>query len=310
MNPLISIIVPNYNHYSYLQQRLDSVLNQTYTNFEVILLDDCSTDNSQELLSEYAKKPNVSHFIINKQNSGSPFKQWQKGIELANGDYIWVAESDDYCDATFLEKIMQLFNEDKNLGIAYSQTIDVNEKEKTLLHRIEYTQQFKPNIWENNFVISGKEFVEKYLKVKNVIPNASAVVFKKSLIKECTFSNQILDMKMCGDWFLWIKLCISPTNIGFISKPLNFFRQHEGVSRNHINKNLKTTRLMEEANIRKYLVTHNSPSQDLEIKNLYKRWFELTSFSEIFTKQFYEIKMPYSSCFSYLKRFLLFKINE
>ena len=81
--PKVSVIVPNYNHAPYLKRRIDSILNQTYQDFELILLDDCSTDNSAEVLNEYASNPKVSHVVINEINSGSTFKQWDKGFALA-----------------------------------------------------------------------------------------------------------------------------------------------------------------------------------------------------------------------------------
>ena len=87
----VSIIVPNYNYERYLKERINSILNQTYTDYELILLDDASTDNSAELLAKYKNHPKVSHVIINKENSGSPFKQWMKGILLAKGEWIWIA---------------------------------------------------------------------------------------------------------------------------------------------------------------------------------------------------------------------------
>jgi len=91
--PLLSIIVPNYNHAVFLPQRLDSIFNQTFQDFEVILLDDQSPDNSVEILQQYAQKyrDKVAHFITNDQNTGNPFVQWKKGIELARGEFIWIA---------------------------------------------------------------------------------------------------------------------------------------------------------------------------------------------------------------------------
>ena len=100
---LISVILPNYNHANYLEERLDSILNQTYTNFELIILDDASNDKSLSILEKYKKHKKVSHFIINKKNTGSPFLQWKKGLELARGEFIWIAESDDFCELNFLE---------------------------------------------------------------------------------------------------------------------------------------------------------------------------------------------------------------
>src|SRR5207342_1807970 len=99
----ISVIIPNYNHAFYLKQRIDSVIQQTYSDFEIIILDDASTDNSRDVIEKYRHYPKVKHIIYNESNSGSTFSQWQKGIELASGKYIWLAESDDVADSTFLE---------------------------------------------------------------------------------------------------------------------------------------------------------------------------------------------------------------
>ena len=73
--PNVSVIVPNYNHEQYLQQRIESIVNQTYQDFELILLDDFSTDNSRDILNLYRNHPKVSKIVFNEKNSGSPFKQ-------------------------------------------------------------------------------------------------------------------------------------------------------------------------------------------------------------------------------------------
>jgi glycosyltransferase involved in cell wall biosynthesis len=96
--PLVSVIIPNYNHAAYLNERIDSVLNQTFRDFEVILLDDCSTDNSREIIESYRGHEKISQIEYNEVNSGSTFIQWKKGLDLAQGDWIWIAESDDVAD--------------------------------------------------------------------------------------------------------------------------------------------------------------------------------------------------------------------
>lgn len=68
---MVSVIVPNYNHAPFLRERIDSILAQSYTDFELILLDDCSTDNSRDILNSYRDNPHVSHIIFNEKNSGS-----------------------------------------------------------------------------------------------------------------------------------------------------------------------------------------------------------------------------------------------
>jgi len=80
MKPLVSVIVPNYNHAAFLQQRLDSIYNQTYSNFQVILLDDCSTDHSLQILKLFENHVRTKCLICNTVNSKSPFSQWKKGI--------------------------------------------------------------------------------------------------------------------------------------------------------------------------------------------------------------------------------------
>jgi len=302
----ISIIVPNYNHAPFLKQRLESVYKQTYLNFEVILLDDASTDKSLEILQEYKNHPKTSHLIVNQKNSGSPFKQWKKGIELAKGDYIWIAESDDFCELTFLEKMTSFFKENSSLGLGYCQTLDVDENGKELLHRIDYTKEFQPNIWESSFTMKGFKFVDNYLAIKNVIPNASAVLFKRELVIKDLFSESLLNMKMCGDWYFWIQLSLQ-TEVGFLAAELNFFRNHQSVSRNHSNPKIKKRRLFEESVIRSFLQNMNIYHLKREQK-LYQQWFKLHSFSSIFSSSFYYIKLSKTATFTFLKQFLEFKI--
>ncbi|MEM7186351.1 MAG: glycosyltransferase, partial [Bacteroidota bacterium] len=216
----VSIIVPNFNHLEFLPRRMDSILSQTHERIELILLDDASSDGSVEFLRQYERYPKVKHLVINSENSGSPFMQWQRGIALAEGDFIWLAESDDYCEPNFLEELLR-FNSEKNntLDIIYSQSVDVDENGEEVANRIEYTENFEPNIWRDNFVLDGTTFIKKYLKEKCVIPNASAAIFRRSALGKPALSTDHQQMRICGDWFFWLKLARSGT-VGFVSQPL------------------------------------------------------------------------------------------
>ena len=108
----VSVIVPNYNHARYLRKRIDSILWQAYQDFELLLLDDCSTDSSREILTTYANNPKV-RLEYNAQNSGSVFKQWNKGVRLTGGRYIWIAESDDFSDPEFLARLVPIWRRDR-----------------------------------------------------------------------------------------------------------------------------------------------------------------------------------------------------
>jgi glycosyltransferase involved in cell wall biosynthesis len=304
MIPKVSVIVPNYNHREFLTERLESIMSQSFQDFELILLDDRSTDGSEEILKRYKDHPKVSHCIINEQNSGSPFQQWKKGINLAKGEYIWMAESDDYCEPNFLEHIFESIS--PNMGIYYVQTIDVDSKGMKLGNRISYTREFQPNIWKKDFSLGGIEFINNYLVVKNVIPNASAVVFKRDLLGDNFFSDELLKMRMCGDWMFWIRLC-KKTNIGFSKTPLNYFRHHEGMTRNHSNSDTRKNRILEELTVRKYLVKTFQSRDEKRERKLHRKWFNLHPVTAVFDSQFYRGRMPHEGILTFAARYLIWR---
>ncbi|PHR74601.1 MAG: glycosyl transferase [Lutibacter sp.] len=223
--PLVSIIIPNYNHALYLKERLDSIFNQIFQDFEVILLDDCSTDASREILTKYAEKEKVSHCVFNEINSGNTFDQWNKGIALAKGTYIWIAESDDYCENNFLEKVLTPLLEDKEIVLSYCQSNRVNAKSKVTGSWLKQTQELDDTLFLSDFTLNGNEFIERFLIYKNVIPNASAVVFRRQSLEDLGSLERVSKFKYCGDWILYFNLIIN-NKISYVSESLNGFRYH------------------------------------------------------------------------------------
>lgn len=225
ITPLVSIVVPNYNHEKYLKQRLESIFNQTYVHFEVILLDDCSTDTSPNILSEYAKNPKVSHCIFNEANSGNTFIQWNKGIALAKGDFIWIAESDDFCELNFLEELINPVLQDSEISLVYCQSNRVDETSEIRGSWLSHTNTLDSELFLTNFVMEGNEFIERFLIHKNVIPNASGVLFQRVRAVELGELDIDSVLRTCGDWLFYIKL-ITNSKVAFNPKSLNNFRQH------------------------------------------------------------------------------------
>lgn len=208
----VSVIVPNYNHAPYLRQRLDSIFNQTFQDFEVIILDDCSTDNSKEIIEEYRNYPKISHIVYNEKNSGSPFKQWAKGFDLAQGEYIWIAESDDWAELNFLEELTSAIEQNQNILIAFCQSIYSYGNSTKIAHFL-----------SSSCIMNGKEFFNKYMLFRNAICNASSVLFRKSALKKIPFFYQ--NFHGAGDYLFWIEFLFIG-DIAYIHKPLNYFRQH------------------------------------------------------------------------------------
>jgi len=300
MTSLISIIVPNYNHEKYLKQRLESVFNQTHKNFEVILLDDCSTDASLQVLETYANHPKVSHFIINKQNSGSPFKQWKRGIDLAKGDYIWIAESDDSCDVTFLENLLQLLTPEIVLAYCGSLNIDSESKVLGVNKWAEYLNTFK---WSEDYVNNGKDEIKNYLRYRNVMPNASAVLFKKST---CLKIKIPINMFFCGDWYTWIAL-LKFGNVAYSKKSLNFYRKHQESTTTIKDIKLEHKRFYEYS----LIIENNSTFFERILNRKKYLWIieEWVQKSRYFIFQdAVKIKMPIELYATFLFRYLRYKI--
>ena len=85
---------------------------------------DFSTDNSRKIISEYASNGKVSHCVYNEINTGNTFIQWNKGIELAKGDFIWIAELDDFCELNFLQELIQPLVKKKEVFLSYVSRIE------------------------------------------------------------------------------------------------------------------------------------------------------------------------------------------
>ena len=215
--PQVSVIVPNYNHAPYLKLRIDSILSQTFQNFELILLDDCSADNSKEVLLSYKDHPKVTHLVFNEENSGSTFKQWEKGIELAKGEYIWIAESDDWAGATFLEQIISGIGTNNTIGLVYTAS-------KLIDSAGEVTYENKEQNTHEVMEYKGNQFISEKLLTSNAIWNASMMVFKKNLFYRLN-NISYREMKYCGDWLLYVQLS-QYTNVLELKHTLNNYRIH------------------------------------------------------------------------------------
>jgi len=212
--PEVSVIIPNYNHAPYLKQRIDSVLAQTYQDYELIILDDRSVDNSKEVIEEYRGHPKISHIIFNEVNSGTTFKQWKKGIELAQGKYIWMAESDDWCETTLLEVLMNGVRENPTSVIAYAQTYVLRGEiiQRTSTHN------------KLGECVKGDDYILNYLVNECTIWNASMAVFKK----ECynNLSPEFTTFKLSGDWLFYIEMA-RQGDVFISGRVLNYFRNHD-----------------------------------------------------------------------------------
>lgn len=228
----VSVIVPNYNHAPYLEERLESIFKQDYPNYEVILLDDCSTDESKAILERYAQREQVSALVVNTHNSGNTFAQWKKGIAMAKGEYIWMAESDDVAEPQLLSTLVAAMEKDERISVSFCASRWIDNQGQTLLSRV-YRK------WQKGFVMDGKEFIRRYLLGYNFICNASAVVMRRSAAMEV--GDQCMKYRASGDRQFWIEMALQGY-VSYCPTALNGFRQHPEKVSNRANRTGANTR--------------------------------------------------------------------
>lgn len=225
--PLVSVIVPSYNHVRFLPERLQSIANQTYPRLEVILLDDASTDGSREVLEKF-ELPFPTLHSFNEVNSGSAFRQWQKGVDMAQGEFVWIAESDDSCKPEFVATLLAAGGWDRSAGILQAQSLAVNEQGRAQGSLRAHTDPIDAERWKHDFISDGREEVQNYLVQRNTIPNASACLIRRTALLAAKPGE--VDLVTCGDWLVYARI-LSQHRLHFVSRPLNRYRVHSSTQR-------------------------------------------------------------------------------
>jgi glycosyltransferase involved in cell wall biosynthesis len=221
VTPVVSVVVPNYNHARYLPRRLESIFAQTFSDFEVIILDDGSTDDSRTVIAEYLGHPGV-RVEMSETNSGSPFAQWNRGVALARGEFVWIAESDDFAEPEFLATLLPTLRRHPNVGLVYCQS-SVADEDGNGGGVTRYGYLHDNARWTHDHGNTGPDECVGYLLWEITIPNASAVLFRRSIYLAAGGAPG--DMRLCGDWMTWVRM-LTRSDVQFIARPLNHFRHH------------------------------------------------------------------------------------
>ena len=228
----VSAIIPNYNYAHYINERIDSILNQKYPIYELIILDDKSSDNSVDIINEKIQKIKTDYpdlkvkFIVNKTNSGNVFKQWAKAFETATGDYIWIAEADDLSSKYFLSTVMQGFNK-SSVIMSYAESNAIDENGKMFKENLrDWIDIYGTNRWSEDYISSGKDELKNVLCINNTIANVSSVVFKNN--KKIDFKKYLKESQkyiLAGDWYFY-SMVLLQGDIAYYSRSLNYHRIH------------------------------------------------------------------------------------
>lgn len=220
--PLVSVIIPNYNYVRFLPERIESVLSQSFQDFELIILDDCSTDNSAEVINRYRDNPKVTRVVYNTKNSGSPFAQWEKGISLAQGKYIWIAEADDSALPDFLQRSVAVLEADEEVALVKTMSYLIDGEGKKFNRP--YFENYEPD--GKTRIYDGDSYIEHRMIRHNDFYNASTVVFRRDAWAALN-DKSYMRMRYTGDWLFW-GLLMSGKRVAEVAERLSRFRFHGG----------------------------------------------------------------------------------
>ncbi len=213
-DPTVSFIVPCYKLAHLLPECIHSILSQTYSDFEVLIMDDCSPDNTAEVASSFLD-PRVKH-IRNEPNLGH-LRNYNKGISLSRGKYVWLISADDYLKSPeVLKRYVELLEEHPKIGYAFCPGFGVGTSFETQLMG---SYSFRN---DRDRVIPGHLLLKKLLR-SNFILAASGMVRRECYDKVSVFP---LDMPYAGDWYLWAVFALH-YDVGYFAEPMVCYRKHE-----------------------------------------------------------------------------------
>lgn len=273
VKPLVTVIVPNYNHAAYLEQRLETIFAQSYDNIEVILLDDHSTDRSVEILEEFAARyPDKTRVIVNEENSGSGYRQWAKGLAEARGELVWIAESDDWSDPLFLETLIPAFD-DESVMLAYTNSAFMDADGNDVVWSTpEYLNDVDRRLWTKPFTRTAHELMCLGWATKNLVPNVSSAVFRNPGQGSDLLAGAWTQTKICGDWLFYLAL-IRGGSVAYNPGMLNYYRVHQGSTAQSTYK--RDVYYREHELVARYALEHYAVPDDFVRKqeaNLRKHW--------------------------------------
>lgn len=203
--PEISVVMPVYNAEKYLNEAIDSVLNQTYSNFELIILNDKSTDSSKAIIESYLAKDSRIVFIDKETNVG-PANLRNEGFDLARGTYIALLDADDIAKPTRFEKQIAVLKNNPEIGVCGTWFTTFGEKEKSkVLQHPEKHNQIKVN-----FLIDC------------TIGNSTAF-FRKNILGDIRYDKEYVPVE---DYHLWSRLIVK-THFYIIQESLVDYRIHD-----------------------------------------------------------------------------------
>ena len=246
-SPLVSIILPTYNCASFLPHSIGTILSQTYNSYEIIVIDDGSTDNTKEVLYPFMQR---IKYIRSEQNKGLPTAR-NIGIRPAQGKYIAFIDADDLWLPEKLQTDIEYFETHPEVSMVYSKHINVDEKGEDLNGN---TRKQLP---------SGNIFLQLFSE-QNFVISSSVVVRKEVFETTGLFDEQLVN---CQDWDMWLRIAFH-FKVAGINKPLVKYRHNPHSLSKNRNNVLKYQKIVIDKIYNKFKDTENSITEKVYKKRL------------------------------------------
>lgn len=208
-NKKVSIIIPVYNQEKYLQETFQSIVNQTYSNWECVLVNDGSRDNSVAIIEEQIKLDERFYFI-NSENKGVSHAR-NLALKHVKGDYILFLDGDDLIHPEKIQKAITHFQNDSDLGIVFNTTNYFQNNIENTLYPIKIDEKLL------NF-----DDLLLFWSEKIIIPIHSAII-KKSLLEGIEFNTELTAQE---DWLVWLLLFEKKPKVLVLEEVLSYYRKH------------------------------------------------------------------------------------
>jgi glycosyltransferase involved in cell wall biosynthesis len=215
VRPKVSFIVPCYKFGHFLEECIHSILEQTLENFEILIMDDCSPDNTPEVAASLTDRR--IRYVRNEDNLGH-LQNYNKGITLAWGEYIWLISADDRLRKPYvLERYVRLMEKHSNVGYVFCRGLVLEDGcEKGL---VDWALPFGED--EPDSILGGREFLHRLLTVNQIL--APAVLARAECYR--TIGLFPLDMPFAGDWYLWCAFALH-YDVAYFAEPMVNYRLH------------------------------------------------------------------------------------
>ncbi|MCG3770067.1 MAG: Spore coat polysaccharide biosynthesis protein SpsA [Nitrosomonadaceae bacterium] len=217
---LVTVVVASYNHAEFLMQRMESLIAQTYPGLEILVIDDCSTDNSIEVLRRYQFHPKVN--LVVREKNGGWVAVSNQGLELATGEFVIFANCDDDCDPCMIQRLVDAMNRNPTAGIAFCCSLLVDAHNIGLGDDFVVREPLFRVRCATDTLLSGAE-MGRFLLHSCVIPNLSAALIRRTCF--ASVGNLSPAYRVCCDWDLFFRIS-ARYDVAYIAESLNRFRQH------------------------------------------------------------------------------------